>query len=137
MWFSNLTLEDVSLVGGKNASLGELYQKLTKKGIRVPNGFAITVNAYTEFLNENNIRPNKYFENKKECTLEEMEEISKQLQTQIKNGKFPNSLEKEIIENYRLLSNQSGVETMDVAVRSSSTAEDLPDASFAANKILI
>ena len=131
MWFSNLTLEDVSLVGGKNASLGELYQKLTKKGIRVPNGFAITVNAYTEFLNENNIRPNKYFENKKECTLEEMEEISKLLQAQIKNGKFPNSLEKEIIENYRLLSNQSGVETMDVAVRSSSTAEDLPDASFA------
>lgn len=131
MWFSELSLKDVSIVGGKNASLGELYQKLTKKNIRVPNGFAITVNVYTSFLESNGINPNEYFENGKEYSLEEMEYISKELQFKIKNGVFPKHLEEDIIANYRILSEQSGVETMDVAVRSSSTAEDLPDASFA------
>lgn len=131
MWFSELTLQNVSQVGGKNASLGELYQKLTKKGIRVPNGFAISVKAYSTFLNENNIHPNEFFKHKNEYSLEEMENISSQLQSKIKNGIFPSSLEKEILDNYLLLSKESGVEEMDVAVRSSSTAEDLPDASFA------
>lgn len=130
-WFSELSLNDVSSVGGKNASLGELYQKLTKKGIRVPNGFAITVDAYTQFLKENNICPNNLFENGKLYSLEEMENISLTLQTQIKNGIFSESLEKEIIDNYHILSLESGFDEIDVAVRSSSTAEDLPDASFA------
>ena len=126
-------MNDIEQVGGKNASLGEMLQNLTQLGIQIPGGFVVTVAAYREF-----IRYNKLDEEIKniinDIKLDDIESLrrggllARQL---LKNGKFPRELSDAIIEKYNELSKIYDQEITDVAVRSSATAEDLPDASFA------
>lgn len=111
--FEQLFITDVPIVGGKNASLGEMIQALSKEGIRVPMGFATTAEAFRLFLDHNGLYP-KIFKMK-----------GREARAAVLKGKFPEELKSEIIEAYR--QKKLG----DVAVRSSATAEDLPDASFA------
>ena len=126
-------LSDLDLVGGKNASLGEMLQHLTGLGIKIPGGFVITVAAYQTFIQENKLDEAIHsiisaidFDN-----IESLRRGGLQVRQLIKNSKFPQELSKLIIAQYYELSRQYDQEETDVAVRSSATAEDLPDASFA------
>ncbi len=132
LWFDQIGIEDVPLVGGKNASLGEMYRHLTSKGVRVPNGFAITATAYRYFIEKNNLREAIMNELKDLDTknLNELEIKGKRVRNLILKAELPEDLKKAIIDAYHNLEQQYG-EHVDVAVRSSATAEDLPDASFA------
>jgi len=117
--FEQIGIEDVPTVGGKNASLGEMTQALEKEGIRVPMGFATTSEAFHIFLDHNQLRP-KIFKMK-----------GAQARQAIMRGKFPKQLNEEICQAYREMAKRCKKKEIDVAVRSSATAEDLPDASFA------
>jgi pyruvate,water dikinase len=132
LFFSEIRKKDVGIVGGKNASLGEMYSQLTEKGIRISNGFATTADAYKYFLNFNKIdvKLEKIFNNLDLTKLENVQKAGKQSRDLILKGKFPDDLKKEIIVGYGKLCEEYG-EECDVAVRSSATAEDLPNASFA------
>lgn len=126
-------ITDIELVGGKNASLGEMLQHLTQLGVNIPGGFVITVNAYVEFIRHNNL-DEKIRELVKGIDYTSMESLRRaglQVRSAIRNGRFPSSLSQEIIDAYNTLSKKYDQEATDVAVRSSATAEDLPDASFA------
>ncbi len=133
LWFREISLKDTAIVGGKNASLGEMYQKLTEKGINIPNGFAITAHAYRYFLSHSKIdgEIKKILEGLNAKDLADLRRRGKQVRDLILNASFPPDLERLICDAYRKLSREFGVESVDVAVRSSATAEDLPDASFA------
>jgi len=133
LWFNEISKEDVSLVGGKNASLGEMFSKLTKKGINIPNGFAITAQAFRYFLKFNKIdeKLKEIFAKFDPKSIQSLKETGKKARNLILKSKFPPDLEKEILENYQKLSKIYGQENVDVAVRSSATAEDLATASFA------
>jgi pyruvate,water dikinase len=126
-------LTDLDMVGGKNASLGEMLQNLTKLGINIPGGFVITVNAYREFLRHNELEEKiKGIVNLINYNdIESLRRGGLQVRTLLKNSKFPRDLSEAIIEKYYELSKRYSQEQTDVAVRSSATAEDLPDASFA------
>ncbi len=126
-------LKDLPLVGGKNASLGEMLQNLTKLGINIPNGFVITVEAYHEFLEYSGLGETirKTIGDINFKDLESLRRGGLQVRQLIRNSKFPQHLSKAIIDKYYEISAQYGQEGTDVAVRSSATAEDLPDASFA------
>lgn len=128
-----LTLKDLPNVGGKNASLGELIQNLSKQNINVPNGFATTVDAFNLFIEENKLEDkiNAELKDLEVSNIIQLRKRGAQIRKLISNGKFPISVEKAILEAYYKLSEQYGQEATDVAVRSSATAEDLPDASFA------
>jgi pyruvate,water dikinase len=126
-------LKDIELVGGKNASLGEMLQNLTSLGIQIPNGFIVTVAAYREFIRFNNLDETiRSIIN--QIDFDDIESLrrgglaARQL---LKNSKFPKELSEAIIQKYHELSRRYDQEVTDVAVRSSATAEDLPDASFA------
>lgn len=126
-------MEDLAEVGGKNASLGEMLQHLTDLGIRIPGGFVITVSAYKAFLRHNNLEDkitsiirNTSFED-----LGELRNCGSQIRGLILQGEMPDSLHQEISRAYQQLSDQYRTRNIDVAVRSSATVEDLPDASFA------
>lgn len=126
-------INDIETVGGKNASLGEMLQNLHKLGIQIPNGFVITVASYRKFIEENlldetirSIINGIDFNN-----LESLRRGGLHVRQLIRNSKFPRDLSKLIIEKYYELSKDYNQEETDVAVRSSATAEDLPDASFA------
>lgn len=124
---------DIEQVGGKNASLGEMLQNLTQLGIRIPNGFIITVAAYREFIRYNNLDEGIHSVIN-QINFDEIESLRRgglQARQLLKNAKFPKELSEAIIEKYYELSKTYGQEMTDVAVRSSATAEDLPDASFA------
>lgn len=132
LWFSEIGINDVPIVGGKNASLGEMYRNLSTCGVKVPNGFAITATAYFHLLDSAGIRDGI------KDTLKDLD-TSKIYNLQIRGAKirkmileaqFPADLEAAIIENYQELERQYGPD-VDVAVRSSGTAEDLAEASFA------
>jgi pyruvate,water dikinase len=132
LWFTDIGIQDISVVGGKNASLGEMYQNLTEKGIRVPNGFAITAVAYFHLLEEAGIR-NKIEELLRDLdthNIRDLQVCGASARKFILNAPFPEDLEQAIIANYRELEKHYG-EYVDVAVRSSGTAEDLAEASFA------
>ncbi len=131
-FFSEINKNDVAVVGGKNASLGEMYSQLTPKGINIPNGFATTADAYKYFLSFNGIDQKiaKIFNEVDLNKLEDVQKAGKLSRKLIMKGKFPEDLKKEIITAYEKLCEDYG-ENTDVAVRSSATAEDLPDASFA------
>jgi pyruvate, water dikinase len=132
LWFDELGIEDVPLVGGKNASLGEMYRNLTSKSVRIPNGFAITGYAYNYLLDHAGIRK-KIREILSDLNTSNMKNLSdrgRMVRDTILGAHFPKELEDEIVAAYAKLSKQYGPNT-DVAVRSSATAEDLPDASFA------
>ncbi len=126
-------IRDIERVGGKNASLGEMIQHLTKLGVRIPSGFIITVEAYQVFISYNQLA-DKISTLISEIDYDNIESLRRaglQIRNMIRNTKFPPDLSKMIIEAYYRLSAQYSQETTDVAVRSSATAEDLPDASFA------
>lgn len=133
LWFKEITIKDVPLVGGKNASLGEMFSKLTSKGISVPNGFAITASAYWSFLKFAKLE-DKMKKELKGLDISDMKELSrvgKRIRDYILDSHLPKSLEQEILVEYRKLSELAKTKNISVAVRSSATAEDLPDASFA------
>ena len=133
LWFNEIAIEDVPIVGGKNASLGEMYRNLTKKGVKIPNGFAVTAHAYRYLLEKDKII--KEIDNTlKNLNINDLEALSQKgakIRKLIRNAEIPKDLEKEIIEAYYTLSKSEKTKELDVAVRSSATAEDLPDASFA------
>ena len=133
LWFKEISKEDVPLVGGKNASLGEMFSKLMKKGIQVPNGFAITAEAFRYYLAYNKIdeKLKEIFEKFDPKSIESLKETGEKSRNLILKGKFPSDLEKEILENYQKLSKIYNQKNVDVAIRSSATAEDLATASFA------
>ena len=126
-------MKEIDLVGGKNASLGEMLQNLTKLGVNIPGGFVITVNAYQEFIQHNNLdeKIKNLVKQIDYSSVESLRRAGLQIRSAIRNGRFPSALSQEIINCYYQLSKTYEQEGTDVAVRSSATAEDLPDASFA------
>ena len=126
-------MKDIKQVGGKCASLGEMISNLSSLGVAVPNGFAITTEVYWQFLKANNLESfiNNEIENIDHTSVESLRRSGLKIRQAIRNAKFPRELGGEIIEAYELLSQQNLQQYTDVAVRSSATAEDLPDASFA------
>lgn len=132
-WFKDISIKDVPFVGGKNASLGEMYQNLTKKGINIPNGFAITASAYFDFLEKGKIKKEigDLLLKIKPNDIKSLQKNSFQIRSLILKTPFFKELETEILKAYSLLSKEYNKEVIDVAVRSSATAEDLPSASFA------
>ncbi len=132
-FFNQLTIKDVPQVGGKNASLGEMYRKLNKKGVKVPNGFATTAFAYEYFLKEAGIKKEikKILRGLNTHNVVDLMRRGNKVRNLIINTDFPKDFENEIKKAYQELSKQYKKKNVDVAVRSSATAEDLPDASFA------
>jgi pyruvate,water dikinase len=131
-WFEELGVGDVKLVGGKNASLGEMYRNLSRKGVEVPNGFAITAWAYFHLLKEADLMASlkEALQGLDTHNVRDLAARGERVRRLIEIAPLPKNLESEIVEQYRLLEKQYGKQ-VDVAVRSSATAEDLPEASFA------
>ena len=131
-WFKEIGIKDTPEVGGKNASLGEMYNHLTPLGVNVPNGFAVTATAYKHYLDYNNLwEPiGKLFENFNPDDIDRLREVGKTARNLIMNGVVPEDLKKEILAGYDELKKEYG-EDVSLAVRSSATAEDSPTASFA------
>ena len=128
LWFNEIWIEDVPLVGGKNASLGEMYTNLTPKGVNIPNGFAITAYAYRYLLEQTGAQE-KIKEILSDLNTEDMDNLAERgakVRRLIKNLEFPDDLRKAIIDWYKKMEEMYG-KNVDVAVRSSATAEDLPD----------
>lgn len=132
-FFNELGIDDLALVGGKNASLGEMYKNLSQKGINVPNGFATSSDAYWLLLEENNIKGEiqNILNGLDISDTSNLQTRGLAVRTLLLNAKLPKALEDELTEAYETLSNFYKSDAVDVAVRSSATAEDLPDASFA------
>lgn len=132
-FFNQISIESLGEVGGKNASLGEMYNQLNPIGINIPNGFALTAEAYRLFRKENNL----------EQTLQELllsldtkeysnlSAVGEKARNVILSATIPDEIHAEIKAAYQSLSEQCGINNLDVAVRSSATSEDLPTASFA------
>ncbi|MEK7608255.1 MAG: phosphoenolpyruvate synthase [Patescibacteria group bacterium] len=132
LWFDELTIKDVPLVGGKNAALGEMYQNLVPIGINVPGGFAITATAYRHFLEKTGLKANlkKALSGLNTKDIRGLQSRGKAARSMILAAKLPDDLKAEIKKAYEKLEKKYGKRS-DVAVRSSATAEDLPGASFA------
>ena len=133
LWLKDISKKDGKLVGGKNSSLGEMFSNLSRKGINIPNGFATTSKAFWYFLRVNKIdkKLKKIFREFDPESLASLKKTGMEARKLILAGDFPKDLKKEIIKNYRKLSQEYNDENVDVAVRSSATAEDLKTASFA------
>jgi len=151
LWFSKTGIEDIELVGGKNASLGEMYSNLKKKGIRVPNGFSVTAEAYRYFIRQNelDVEIKKILKGLDTGNMRNLAERGYLVRQAILGAEFPVDLWNSIIEAYSKISHEYNPHRsfkiswdkkdhtnhfaggVDVAVRSSATAEDLADASFA------
>ena len=131
-WFAELGLGDIPLVGGKNASLGEMYRELAAQGVNVPNGFAITAEAYRHFLHEAQLdqQIQAILSDLNTHDMDNLRQRGRHIRQAIVAAPLPAEIERAIVEAYDRLAAQSH-EHVDVAVRSSATAEDLPDASFA------
>lgn len=127
------SIDDIEIVGGKNASLGEMLQNLGGFGINIPDGFIITAAAYHHFISSNKLDDTiRQIVNKTDTDdLEALMKCGASIRALICGGEFPPILESQIIEGYKTLGRQYNQTNADVAVRSSATAEDLPDASFA------
>jgi pyruvate,water dikinase len=126
-------LEDIALVGGKCASLGEMLRNLSGVGVSIPGGFVVTTDAYRQFLEQSQLESfikgeldRINFDN-----VESLRRSGSKIRQAISNARFPHELSHQIIASYETLSQSYGQSATDVAVRSSATAEDLPDASFA------
>jgi len=131
-WFEDLRIEDVPSVGGKNASLGEMIRTLGKKGVSVPGGFAVTAYAYKYTIEKAgvDVKIKEILSDLDTHDVHNLAERGEKIRTLIKNAPIPPDLEEVIRQEYRNMEKRYG-ENVDVAVRSSATAEDLPDASFA------
>jgi pyruvate,water dikinase len=132
LWFNELGIKDVPLVGGKNASLGEMYRELTKKGVKIPNGFAVTAYSYNYFIEKAGIKQHikEILKDLNTHDMRNLEARGHKVRETILSAEIPEEIKEEIIKAYAKLCKEYGHDT-DVAVRSSATAEDLPDASFA------
>ena len=130
--FIDIRIEDVPEVGGKNASLGEMYSSLTSKGVKVPNGYAITAEAFRYYLRHNGLDEKiaGYLKGLDPENLEQLADVGGKIRASIAHGEMPEDLEQQIKEAYGVMGDEYG-HNPDVAVRSSATAEDLPTASFA------
>lgn len=131
-WFDKVGLDDVGKVGGKNASLGEMINRLGEAGIKVPTGFCVTADAYSYLLEQGELREklSNILKDVDKNDLDQLGNKARSARALIKQAGLPAALAKEIRYAYLMLSQQFGDEP-DVAVRSSATAEDLPEASFA------
>lgn len=132
LWFKDIRASDVPFVGGKNANLGEMFSRLSKKGVPVPNGFAITAAAYWYFLKSNGIdkKLRMILRNLHAKNISQLQKAGRQARSSILRAQFPEDLKTLIVRAYHDLEKIYG-QNCDVAVRSSSTAEDLAKASFA------
>lgn len=131
LWFKDLSIGDVPLVGGKNASLGEMFRELAGRGVRVPDGFAVTADAYRHFLRQTGVDRQiaEILQGLDTQDVANLRERGQRVRQAILGASLPGELEQAIVASYRQLGSGQGL--LDVAVRSSATAEDLPDASFA------
>ena len=130
--FNELGIDDVPLVGGKNASLGEMYRVLSGEGVKVPNGFATTAQAYRDYLEDNGLR-DRIQRALDELDVDDVDALAvtgAKIRGWIVDGELPEKMAEELQTAYQQMAEEYGAEP-DVAVRSSATAEDLPDASFA------
>lgn len=132
LWFDEIDKNDISQVGGKNASLGEMIQHLEKKNIRIPKGFAVTAEAYRRMIHSAGIEKKimKLLSTLDKTDIKKLDENGRKIRDMINNASFPSELDKEIRKAYTQMQKLYG-KNIDVAVRSSATAEDLPTASFA------
>jgi len=131
-WFDTVTLSDLPRVGGKNASLGEMCSTLKEEGIKVPSGFAITTQAYHHFLDENGLEAKILAElSALKEKRRDLQSVGRYIRHRIRGAEIPQQLELTITQAYAELCKEANEEDSSVAVRSSATAEDLPDASFA------
>ncbi|PMB21772.1 phosphoenolpyruvate synthase [Fischerella thermalis] len=132
LWFNEIGINDIQLVGGKNASLGEMIQQLTPKGVNVPMGFATTAYAYRYFIESAGLEAQlrELFADLDVDNVNNLRERGKKARSLLIHTPFPSELRDAIAQAYQTLCQQYYMDT-DVAVRSSATAEDLPDASFA------
>jgi len=131
-WFETLNNRDVPIVGGKNASLGEMISSMKSEGIRIPDGFATTSEAYWKYVEANNLKSEiesrlKLMDQGKKT----LDETGKEIRRLFLKSDFPEEIAVDIREAYRELGQRYNKDEVDVAVRSSATAEDLPSASFA------
>ncbi len=133
VWLDEVGIEDISLVGGKNASLGEMIRNLSSLGVNVPYGFVVTSEAYYEFIRYNRLEGEikKILQGLDPKNVEDLARRGHLIRELIKGGEFPREIEEGIKDYYQKLSERYGSFAIDVAVRSSATAEDLPHASFA------
>tara|TARA_R110002167_G_scaffold51425_10_gene148839 strand:+ start:6801 stop:9239 length:2439 start_codon:yes stop_codon:yes gene_type:complete len=131
-WFEEVGMDDVAQVGGKNASLGEMFQQLTAQGVRVPNGFAVTAEAYREVLDANKAWPKLHeaLDGLKPDNVKDLQARGAKARAIVAACELPQDLQDEIIAHYVKLKEQYG-DDVSLAVRSSATAEDSPEASFA------
>ncbi|HEY3820282.1 MAG TPA: phosphoenolpyruvate synthase [Polyangiaceae bacterium] len=132
-WLRDVTLDDVASVGGKNASLGEMLRELVPLGVRVPDGFAVTADAFRALMRES--RADDFVKDQLAGlgpgNVDDLTRRSERIRAAITRAPIPRAIEEEITRAYATLSRQYGEDATDVAVRSSATAEDLPNASFA------
>ena len=138
LWFDEVGMVDVPLVGGKNASLGEMYVNLTSKGLNVPFGFALTSAFYWKFIKANQLDKSlpEIFKGLDVKNLQSVRAVGKAAREKVETASFPEELQKDLFDAYAKLSQKypsasSGQAETDVAVRTSGVAEDNPDASFA------
>ncbi|MFO8133689.1 MAG: phosphoenolpyruvate synthase [Thermoplasmatota archaeon] len=131
-WFSDITSADIEMVGGKNASLGEMINVFHQQGIQVPMGYAVTVDAYRAFLDHNNMQEAiEQHLARLDNGDQSLERTGQAIRDLFRHARFPDEIARAITEAYHELSRRYHVDETDVAVRSSATAEDLPEASFA------
>lgn len=132
VWLKNVGIKDVETVGGKNASLGQMISALSSKGVQVPGGFATTANAFEEFLKHNNLKSkiNLLLEDLDPSQIQALTRVGATIRNWVQESNFPDKLLNEITHSYQQLELELGKEVT-FAVRSSATAEDLPEASFA------
>jgi pyruvate,water dikinase len=131
-WFEDIGINDVPSVGGKNASLGEMIRNLAEKGVNVPSGFAVTAYAYKYMIEKagTDAKLREILSDLNTHDVQNLAERGQKIRDLIKNTPIPPDLEENIRQHYREMEKRYGKD-VDVAVRSSATAEDLPDASFA------
>jgi pyruvate,water dikinase len=132
VWLKDLSIDDVDIVGGKNASLGEMYRNLTNRGVNIPNGFAITAKGYRRFLGDTGAfeRIQGILSDLDTSDMDNLSDRGSKVRALIRNLEFPSDLREAVSQAYVELEDIYG-KRCDTAVRSSATAEDLPDASFA------
>lgn len=133
LWFEHVGMADLHQVGGKNASLGEMIGQLANLGVSVPGGFATTADAFREFIAENDLvdRIQKRLSGLDVEDVAELGRVGREIRGWVAEGRFPAAMEASVREAYAQLCARIGTADAAVAVRSSATAEDLPDASFA------
>jgi len=132
-WFDELRIEDVPMVGGKNASLGEMRRELKGLGVQVPDGFAVTASGYRHFMAQGNLEPiiGGLLQGLDRSDVEAYADISEKIRDLMVSTALPPDLASEILHAYEEMARRTGKTQPLVAVRSSATAEDLPSASFA------